>query len=240
MTLRRREPLRHFARFAHSQKGMAAVEFALIVPVMLIAYLGATDLTQALAIDRKLGQVASTVSDLVARETQVSGEDIHGFFNAGRAIMRPFDFEKTRLELTILEVEGSSVRVVGTTSHHGDSWTTGGGENHTLPPQMMTVANGQYVVTANASYEFNPLFTTVFNGTVNLGQRAMNIVRDQEVEFRFGAATPPAPVPAPEPTPEPDPEPEPEPAPEPEPTPPGAGGGGSQNCRWYWWFYHCR
>jgi Flp pilus assembly protein TadG len=82
-------------RFWRSRRGVAAVEFALLVPVLLVTYLGATDLTQGLAIDRKLGQLSATVGDLVARESDIDENKVLAFFDTGSAIMRPFDFEST-------------------------------------------------------------------------------------------------------------------------------------------------
>lgn len=178
-----RQP-RHFAQFLSNQAGIAAVEFALIVPIMLLTYLGATDLTQALAIDRKLGQVASTVSDLVAQEETITEAQVQAFFDAGIAIMRPFDFDKTKLRLTIVKVEDSSATVTGATGHN---WTIEltNGDDFTLADDMLALSDGRYVVVANAAYDYKPTFSTIFDATMGLEQRSMHLVR-HEVGDDFG------------------------------------------------------
>lgn len=174
-------PLR---RIVHNQKGIAAVEFALIVPVLMLTYLGATDVTQGLAIDRKLGQVASTVSDLVAQEDGITSAQVHSFFESGLAIMRPFDFERTKLRITIVEVDGGAAEVTGATARNWEIEASNG-QNYELPADMRALADGRYLVVANASYDYSPLFGTVFNGTISLEQRSIHVTRKDVENFGF-------------------------------------------------------
>ena len=46
---------------------MAAVEFAFIVPIMGVMFIGAVELSQAIIVDRRVTQIASSTADLVAR-----------------------------------------------------------------------------------------------------------------------------------------------------------------------------
>ncbi len=55
-------------RFGRKIDGIAAVEFALIVPIMLCMFIGTVELSQAITVDRRVTQVASTTADLVARQ----------------------------------------------------------------------------------------------------------------------------------------------------------------------------
>lgn len=177
----RRFPLHRFLR---NQRGIAAVEFALIVPVLMIAYLGASDLTQALAIDRKLSQVASTVSDLVAQQKTITRAEAQGFFQSGNAIMRPFDFDRMRLRLTIVEVDGGTAQVTGATMRN---WTVEArnGNSFELPDDVIDLSEGRYAVVATAAYDYQPMFGTVFNASVPLEKRSIHIVRQDVVNFGF-------------------------------------------------------
>ena len=53
-------------RFMGDRRGVSAVEFALIAPIMVAMYLGAAELTQVLTLDRKVTSAANAVADLVA------------------------------------------------------------------------------------------------------------------------------------------------------------------------------
>src|SRR5207244_1629235 len=70
-------------RWRASTEGVAAVEFALIVPIMAIMFIGAVELSQAITVDRRVTQVASSTADLVARaETQISQAEITDIMKA--------------------------------------------------------------------------------------------------------------------------------------------------------------
>lgn len=169
-----------FLGFFRNQKGFAAVEFALIVPVLLLLYLGATDLTQGLAIDRKLGTLASSVSDLTAREREISLTKVRGYFDAAGPIMRPFDADRTGLRLTIVEVDGTGTRVVCADSRN---WSNAGGlgESFELPSTLMPLADERYVVLVSARYQYDPMFGIAFLPTMNLEKRSFHLVR-QDVD----------------------------------------------------------
>ena len=72
--------------------GMAAIEFALIVPIMGVMFIGAVELSQAITVDRRVTQIASSTADLVARaETSRSRRPtIADIMRAGSYIMAPY------------------------------------------------------------------------------------------------------------------------------------------------------
>lgn len=65
-------------------RGVAAVEFGIIAPVLLVMLVGVIEVTRAVSIDRRFGQVTSMVADLVAREENISAEDLDGVSNGKR------------------------------------------------------------------------------------------------------------------------------------------------------------
>src|SRR5690606_25911079 len=67
---------RALRRFARDVQGVGAVEFAMVAPVLLAMLLGAVEITRAVAIDKRFTVVTSMVADLVARETQLTGDDV--------------------------------------------------------------------------------------------------------------------------------------------------------------------
>lgn len=171
--------------FLRNEAGIAAVEFALIIPVLLLAYLGATDLTQALAIDRKLSQVSATVSDLVAQEEVITRDEVEAFFQSGIAIMRPFEFSDTKLRLTIVEVHGSSTEVTGVAEHNWEIEARNGDDYNELSADMIDLSDGRFLVVATASYDYEPMFSTIFDASMGLEQRSIHVVRHDVEEFGF-------------------------------------------------------
>ena len=59
-------------RLLRNERGIAAVEFALILPIMLVLWLGGVEVTGALSVDRRLNNLASSIGDLVARDKEIT------------------------------------------------------------------------------------------------------------------------------------------------------------------------
>ena len=49
------------------RSGLAAVEFAMVFPIMVVMFFGVVEFSAAIAVDRKATQVARTLSDLTSQ-----------------------------------------------------------------------------------------------------------------------------------------------------------------------------
>jgi Flp pilus assembly protein TadG len=71
-------------------RGVAATEFAFIVPLMLVMFFGTVEFCSAIAVDRKVTLMARTLSDLTSQSTSVADADIATFFNVANKIIWPY------------------------------------------------------------------------------------------------------------------------------------------------------
>ena len=81
---------RGFKRFAVERRGLAAVEFAALLPVMATLYLGSVEVTTAVAIQRKVDLTARSLADLTSQFTAVSNADMTNILNSSSAIIAPY------------------------------------------------------------------------------------------------------------------------------------------------------
>lgn len=112
---RREEPFTPQAqrRLGGDDRGIAAVEFALILPLMLMIFLGLVELSRGMRTAQKLDLVTHTLSDLTAQQLTggtenkdqagLNGTDFAAIFSAASTIMAPQS--TTNLKMTISEVE---------------------------------------------------------------------------------------------------------------------------------------
>src|SRR5450631_3838348 len=91
--LRARHALRNLAGDC---SGIAATEFAVIVPIMLVMFFGTVEFSSGVAVDRKVTLMARTLSDLTSQSTTVSTTDMTNFFAASAAIMTPYSATPTK------------------------------------------------------------------------------------------------------------------------------------------------
>ena len=77
-------------RLKSDQSGVSAVEFALLMPLLIMIYFGLAETTQMLMADRRISQVAFSVGDLVSRTDQIDDAQMADIFTVARVIMEPF------------------------------------------------------------------------------------------------------------------------------------------------------
>jgi Flp pilus assembly protein TadG len=95
---------RAVAGFARDRRGLAAVEFALVVPLMLVLFFGALEFSSGVAVDRKVTLVARTLSDLTTqlKEDRLTDDELKNFFAASASILTPYSVSP--MEPTLSEV----------------------------------------------------------------------------------------------------------------------------------------
>ena len=92
----------------HDHSGIAATEFAVIVPIMLVMFFGTVEFSSGVAVDRKVTLVARTLSDLTS-QTAVAVDDtyLQNVFTASIAILTPYSATPTKATLSEIYVDSS-------------------------------------------------------------------------------------------------------------------------------------
>lgn len=148
-----------FRRFRRDDRGVSAVEFALIAPFMILLYFGLVELCQALIAERKTNHVASSVGDLVAQSesvTKASGStgptSLPDIYSIGTAVMAPFDTSTLQMRVTSVTADANGKPLVDwSNSYGGYSPAIQKGAVVTLP---MTLTAGSSIIMADAKYKY--------------------------------------------------------------------------------------
>src|SRR5262245_36568204 len=156
--------------FLRNVIGVAGIEAAFILPVMLMIYFGLLDLTTMLSANRRVTQMASTLADLVAQSTGTTSKaELAGFYRASTAIMDPYSTNDLTLEVFGYRRDRDNVVL---------AWHDNNGRSCGAPPVANTdlmeklTSDGNDVITARVCYEVAPLTGRVLrDGRVNLSDQ---------------------------------------------------------------------
>jgi Flp pilus assembly protein TadG len=156
-------------QFAAARDGVAAVEFALILPVMLLLYVGTMEASALISMDRRVQTITGTIGDLVARaDTTISSDQLQDYFLAAQHILAPYSTTGLVETVTLVRVDADgnteiawSRKFTGGASSHSGGHTTG--EPYDLPQAFIDIAEGSYVVVSEAQYTYTPLVGLVFD-----------------------------------------------------------------------------
>jgi Flp pilus assembly protein TadG len=146
-------------RFRRDDRGVSAVEFALIAPFMILLYFGLVELCQALIAERKANHVASSVGDLVAQSesvTKATGAtgptSLPDIYSIGVAIMAPFDTSSLQIRVTSVTSDANGKTLTDWSNTYGGySPALAKGAAVTLP---MTLSAGNSIIMADAKYKY--------------------------------------------------------------------------------------
>jgi Flp pilus assembly protein TadG len=94
-------------QFWRDRSGVAAIEFALLIPVMMIMYIGTVEITQAVHVDRRLALANRVVGDILGRNpmNDVSVADYESIAYAGLAPMGAVSIDTLRMRITSYAVD---------------------------------------------------------------------------------------------------------------------------------------
>jgi Flp pilus assembly protein TadG len=96
-------------RFARDRKGVAAVEFALIAPVLILIYMGLAEVTMALMAERRASHAAAVVADLVAQDTLTTRTELNDLFSIAEEILSPFPSGGMQIRTTAIRADANGV-----------------------------------------------------------------------------------------------------------------------------------
>ncbi len=147
---------RRLEAFAHDLSGLSAVEFALIVPIMIALYFGTVEFSNALTVDRRVTSVASTIADLAAQAEEVDRDDVGDMFAAAASIMNPYDSDEISIVLTSVVADEDNNTTVAWSCSNDDAGegAYAEGSSYTLPPNLTQPFTS--VIVAEVEYSYSP------------------------------------------------------------------------------------
>src|SRR3954452_24099121 len=99
---------RQISSLRRDQSGVSAVEFAMLLPLMITLYLGTVEISQGVSIDRKVTLTTRTVADLSSQASSIAAADMTNIFNASTSVIQPCDWTKLKLVVSQITIDVNS------------------------------------------------------------------------------------------------------------------------------------
>lgn len=167
-----------------AKEGVGAVEFALIIPILLIIYLMSFEITVAISMSRKVSHAASDIADLVTRQTSVSKTFLGTMYDVGESVLAPYSTTGLTLKITGITIDGTATSTVAWSWKNDGSTPYAVGSDITVPSNLK-IANS-FLVHAELSIPYSLLFYLPgFSGTQ---EKSFNISKDYYYRQRSGSS----------------------------------------------------
>ncbi|HAT86031.1 TadE/TadG family type IV pilus assembly protein [Cohaesibacter gelatinilyticus] len=159
-------------QFRKDDRGIAATELAVILPVMVAFIFTSWELSMVYLVKKRTDHAATVLADLTTQSDVISNATYNGYVEAVEAVMYPFNDQTLKLHLIGVSVDSRSrVRL---------AWqrTTGGGTGLGVNalPAGLRVPNSFYVI-SETEVAYKPSFLSGITGTIDLKDSAIMVPR---------------------------------------------------------------
>lgn len=154
-------------RIVRDRRGLAALEFALMAPMMVLVLFGSVELTELLACNRRAENTSASVADVVSRDTVITNQEMNDLWSAATALMYPNSATPLKIRVSSVQVTNPTTATVLWSDGHNGYVPRGAGSSISLPAGMMIP--GTSVVVAETSYRYTPPIGVFLKLAVDLG-----------------------------------------------------------------------
>jgi len=144
--------IRFLTRMAADRKGAAAVEFALIFPILFVLNIGAAEALQVYQVQRNVAHMAAVMADITAQSRTVTDPELQDILSASISIIHPFPKTTLQQRVTSLTANASGTVAQDWSAKKDYSGTVAA----SVPPGYLG-ANESVIVT-DVVYDYAPTF----------------------------------------------------------------------------------
>jgi Flp pilus assembly protein TadG len=167
--------IRGLRGWRRDNRGIAALEFALTVPVLLIVYLGGFELTQAMSTNRKLLDATVELATVATQYTTIAAPDRDAIFNASAQIMAPYPTQNLTIVMSEIATDQNSIATVQWSQPFQGATALAVGQQVSLPAGMAQ-PNLCYIL-VQTTYQYTPSVGANFIGPMPLKDQMYMIPR---------------------------------------------------------------
>jgi Flp pilus assembly protein TadG len=154
---------RGLSRLRADRRGIAAVEFALIAPLLLCVYFVSMELSLGLETSKKVNRIGSMVADLVTQQPgTIAKADLEAVMQLGQAVLQPYNRSNPTIVVTGIQITNDAtpkVQVAWSRQIVNGTYSTPYVVNSltTVPDQLKI--KGTFLIRVTSTLGYVPLIT---------------------------------------------------------------------------------
>lgn len=183
-------PRRLSRRYRDDERGIAAIEFAIIAPVMIGMYFGLAEIASAIAVDRRISHGTNVAGDLATQQSELKDGDIEEVIAAAMRVMSVTNVSDISIDMEsfILPAEGEPPESRGRIRVNSSVGNFSNFDASGLDNKLLNSRSG--VVVTRVRYNYTPLELRFFDSTVKLEETfLLKPRRSDAVDFQDGAGS---------------------------------------------------
>jgi Flp pilus assembly protein TadG len=148
---------------ARRKDGVAYLEFALALPLLMALFMGSVEVTRYIIIAQKVEKSSVTLSDVVAQSETMGVTQLNQLITAIGEVMQPFSFNSNGYVIvTSITKTGINPPTINWQHHGGGTWShvsqvgTAAGMTATLP-NGLTLNDKDTIIIAEVFYNYQPI-----------------------------------------------------------------------------------
>ncbi len=157
------------------RRGVAALEFALIVPLLMTMYFVTMEVSQAIEVNKKVSRVGDMIADLITQQQATSKSEVEAIMRIGEATLQPYNRSQPSITVTAIQITDEAtpkVQVAWSRKLVAGVFSNGevAGSTTTVPAALKI--KGSFLVRAESSLSYEPVITWAASSKPALGLAA--------------------------------------------------------------------
>ncbi|SMH34599.1 TadE/TadG family type IV pilus assembly protein [Mesorhizobium australicum] len=149
-------------RAAADRKGVAAIEFAFIAPLLLTMYFVTMEIAPAIDANKKVGRAASMIADLVTQQQSISKTEVEAIMSIGEATLNPYSRTQLKVVITAIRISNDDVPTVTVAWSRkmvdGAFSQDAAKDSTTTVPETLRI-KGSFLIRVETSLDYRPIIT---------------------------------------------------------------------------------
>ena len=159
---------RRLGRLVTDQRGVSAVEFALLLPLMIALYLGTVEVSQGISVDRKVTMTARAIADLVTQYSTIDNARMTDILSASTAVMTPYATSPLKVTVSSVVIDDKGKATIDwSDTLYGTARAKG--STVTLPSALAVPSTS--LIWSEVQYDYTPAIGYAITGTLTLKEQ---------------------------------------------------------------------